>query len=50
MSEEKKKEINEIVEILKDMNQDDLTATKFLSLGVVSAAGRTEQKETSAHE
>lgn len=43
LSEEKKKELKEVVDILKKMNEKELAATKFFGLGVVaSAEGRTE--------
>ena len=48
MSEEKKKEIDEFVEVLKGMNKDELTATKYFGLGVVAA--REPKKDTNAHE
>lgn len=49
MSEEKKKEIDEFVEVLKGMNKDELTATRYFGLGVV-AARESNNKETNAHE
>lgn len=43
MSEEKKKELKEVVDILKKMNEKELAATKYFGLGVVaSSEGRTE--------
>ena len=43
LSEEKKKEIKEVVDILKKMNKEELAATKFFGLGVVSSSeGRTD--------
>ena len=50
MSEEKKKEIDDFMEVLKNMNQDELTATKFFGLGVVAARESKEQQTTNAHE
>ena len=39
----KKKELKEVVDILKKMNEKELAATKYFGLGVVaSSEGRTE--------
>ena len=50
MSEEKKKEIDDFMEVLKTMNQDELTATKFFGLGVVAARETKESKDNYAHD
>ena len=43
LSEEKKKELKEVVDILKKMNKEELAATKYFGLGVVaSSEGRTD--------
>ena len=48
MSEEQKKEINEVVDILKKMNKEELAATKFFGLGVVASSEK--KRESNAHE